>query len=505
MDGFQDKMVLFFKRNIIIIMAMVVFAVIEKMVPLASGDDWTFCTWYKGISEAPKVMTWLWNNFNGRPTLYYTFSCFDYYFGIWFLVTPIAFFLYYISIKKLFSIQSAISQLFVLAALMYFSWEICRNIYLWPTGNSAYVFPWAIILFLFAYTVSYEQAGFHIISTMIGVFLIGLGNENASLATFFMFCSYFILEWRIKGKGNIRLCMITVISALSAALCILNPSGKRYESAMSQVSVPLDTMIHDNFNRIILYLLNENGILFLPLSCIIIYMVIVKRDRPSIRNILYLSYTGIFTVILSIDIIIKYLEINSIGFQKVIFANNIIVDALWYIYIILLLSSIFLIEISEELRVRWISLFVFSIISCGVFFVLPEISQRSMFYSLCVIVFYTAFILNENYIIPKNFNRGILICLLFAIVIRFDRFMYILIPAQKVTEERQEIVEEYHRLVGLGKDKDIDIIYFPKYNANSINWDDTNINPKPGINDYAYNAMKEYYGIPDEVEVVLHD
>lgn len=514
----------FLKKNYAILLSVAAFIIIGKMVPLASGDDWTFRTWYGGLQAVPKNLLWQYLFFNGRPTMNTIFSFVLYYFDIWFLVTPLSMLLIFWSLKSLLKLEQPKAQFLIASLFLCFSWTICRNVYLWPCGNGAYVLPWAMMLWLFALTCKYsttEHPHWRFLSAIIalGIFLMGFGNENASVALFCMEFAYCLCRRVCDKRFSGPLVLYAAASALSAGLCVFCPAGQRFATAMQSVTVPFPQMVHDNVNILCRYLLDENGFLFLVTG--ILVLLLFKSHKMEIscrwkRN-LYLGFISFCLLILVITMIPTASIVAATGYvsspinqiaevfsriSQLVFQNNLILEIVWILFIVCLMMSVFFLKEQKECVIVWIPLFAFAAASVGVFLVLPEISERSMFYALSILVFYCGFLLQHMKLGPFRQKQALaLIALVFAV--RFDAFMYVLIPAQEITAQRQAIVDAYHVQVGLGQADDITCLYFPCYAEGSINWSENNMNPEKDVNPYAYEAMKNYYGIPEDVDVLM--
>lgn len=514
----------FIKKNYAIILLASAFVIIGRMVPLASGDDWTFRTWYGGLQAVPQSLLWQYLFFNGRSTMNVIFSFLLYYFDLWFLVTPLSMLLIFWSLKILLKLDQPQAQFLMATLFLCFSWTISRNVYLWPCGNGAYVLPWAIMLWLFALTHKYsmpEHSHWKFISFCIalGLFLMGFGNENASVALFAMEFMYCICH-RVQNKQFSKpLVLYAVVSALSAGLCIFCPAGHRFEVAMQSVTVPFSQMVRNNTNIICYYLLQKNGFLFLAASGLV--LLLFKTHKMGIScswlRKMYLGFISFCTLILSITMIPTESVLKATGylfpsitkimddielFSKQVFQDHIILSLICLFYIICLIISVFFLKGLEEHILVWISLFSFAIVSVGVFLVLPEISERSMFYALTILIFYCGFLLQQIELKPFR-QKQVVVLIALIFFVRFDAFMYVLVPAKAVTAQRQAIVDMYHIQAGLGQADNITCLYFPRYADGSINWSESNMNPEKENNPYAYEAMKDYYGIPENVEVVM--
>ena len=204
-------------------------------VPLASGDDWTFSTWFSGFTDIPSQWLWMYRYFNGRPTMHILFSLLHYE-KFCALAIPICLIGIFWTAKTLFGLRHFVPCLMVLALFYSFSWNMKRNIYLWPVGAIAYWVLWTAELCLFAWIVqlSGQEKTKHPRLKMcllaVLIFFCNFGTENMAAAVALLYVGCLVLKICTKSKVSAFLKIGTAASMISALMCIFNPANERFKA-----------------------------------------------------------------------------------------------------------------------------------------------------------------------------------------------------------------------------------------------------------------------------------
>lgn len=486
-------------ENLLYIFVFVIFAMICYLVPEASGDDWTFDDWYSGILAYPKYALNHYRTFNGRPFLYYTFAMTGYYFNIWWLLTPTFVVLFIITVKRLLGVNGSGITLLVVMMLLTFSWELNRQVYLYPVGNTAYFLQFITIFMLSVSFYKRKKVWYINLFYMIVFFIVTFNNENLAFALCGMFSIYTLLELFREKKiawGNVGITIVTVISGL---MCVFNPVGQRFEVTMAKVDIPYNQMVWENIKTIVGYLYDKDAIIFLIYFVVSIIAIRNKKINIQIGTInlnnFFCIVFGVEIFVLLFNIITKYLGI-MLEVHELLFKEDWVV-IVWIGLTCLAVVPIMFFDCEKYLKNILLAYSVLAYASAGIMIFLPEVSHRTMFYALMIIIVMTALLVST---LPQK--KWAYYVMIICIVLSFENFMYKLVPIHKVTKQREAILMQYHidrALYGKKTDK----IVLPAYPNDVITFSNDNCNPDKNINEYAYQALKNEYNIPDDVDIVI--
>lgn len=512
----------FVQENFIAILLVGIIAVICWLVPLASGDDWTFSSWYKGLNNFPESWVWIYSFFNGRPTIHLLFTL-GYYLKIYCVLLPVCILLFFIAGKKVLKIEGIFPQLVMATLLLCFSWNMKRNIYLWVVGGYAYWVTWAVELALFAIvcTKSTEpketahqktKAGW----IAVGIFFFNFGTENMAVGVMMLYVSYVFMNIFYHKKINYYVFLALGAAVISSLMCVCNPAGTRYEETMSALDKTIGELVRGNLYSIVDFLILQNYILYIFMGAILLLLY----RQFGLKNRIWLIMFSIQYVILIIlhfplqSTMARGLSGIAIGGKllaalealRVLLLEDCIASILfWLAFLTALFAGFFFIvhEKSEPEEFQVIrALFISATFSVGVFVVLPEISERVMFYALSILILYCGYL--SRYIRLDGIRYKEIVAMLCLVsLVQFDQLYFNAANAYRITRERESIISSYQIMAGLGLANDIHTLFLPAYPENSINWADDNCNPDESTNPYAYNAFKNYYNIPDDVRVII--
>lgn len=510
------------RENLPVVLLMGLLAVICWLVPLASGDDWTFASWYKGLNNFPDSWLWIYAFFNGRPTIHLLFSL-GYYLKLYCVLVPLCIFGFFWAGKRLLKLEGFLPQLLVACLLLCFSWNMKRNIYLWVVGSYAYWITWTVELCLFAVVCkrSTEPAGTphqtaRALWVAVGVFFFNFGTENMAVGVMMLYVAYVLVGLLQQRKPNRFVCFALAAAVVSGLMCVCNPAGTRYEETMSALGGTLGEMVRNNLYTIVDFLILQNYLLYIFMGALLLLLYRQLKLRNRVWLVLFsVQYAILVLVHLPwwADMEKLFHSTSAVGewiaaierINTALLGDHLASILFWLLFFGCLFWGFFLVVCSradrEELRVI-LSLFVSAAVSAGVFIILPEISERVMFYALSVLILYCGYL--ARFLAVDDFQRkaaAAVLCL--VILVQFDQLYFHASNAHQVTCERERIIEEYHTLAGLGLADDIHELVLPAYAPNSINWSDYNCNPDEALNPYAYNAFKAHYKIPDDVKVII--
>ena len=351
-----------------------------------------------------------------------------------------------------------------------------------------------------------------------GVFLIGLGIENLSVSQVILYAVLFVEVWFSYRKSVVWALFPFVSSLLSAVACIFNPAGKRlqYEISVNKNASELGTLVKQNVCNTLRMLLQENAWIFLFLAGVILTLFCQQQGQKK-RYIWFqvcrasITVGGIILLITALPMhwlivgtngqvtVFQMIYHSQLVLQNFVFSNHISAMIFWLYWMAqLAFSGLFF--FSKKDAVSKISLILFAICSIVVVWILPYMPRRTHFFALSVIVSYTVALARRirfSFYSKKIWKvAAFLVC-----VIQVESYMMLLIPVKRITEEREKIFEEYHLRTAMGET--INQITIPAYPADSISFEDAQINPSPEVNEYAYNAMKDYYHLPRQLRVVV--
>lgn len=352
----------------------------------------------------------------------------------------------------------------------------------------------------------------------VGIFLLGLGIENLSVSQVILYVALLVETWVHYKRRTGWAAFSFICSLLSAAACIFNPAGNRlqYEASANANASNLEILVKQNINSALQMLLKENVWLFLILASVLLFIFFQKHRRRKGNIWIRVCYINIMVgalILLVTAVPLRWLLVGTNGqvaifqtvyhmqltIQDVVFSDHVLSMMFWLCWIIqLALGGLFFCS-KESIAIRT-ALISFAACSIGVVWILPYMPRRTLFFGLSVIIAYTAALTRQIELTVYS-KKVWKIAVFLVCIVQLERYMFLLVPVKQVTVAREKIFEEYHLRIALGET--IDLIKIPAYPADSINFEDSQINPSPEVNEYPYNAMKDYYHLPQELQVVV--
>ena len=494
----------------IALLGMLLTAAIFLHVPLASGDDWTFATWFRGFLYIPAQWLEMYCTFNGRPTMHILFSMLHYE-KFCVLAIPLCLAGIFWVGRKLFGLRRFVPCLTVLALFYSFSWNMKRNIYLWPVGAIAYWILWAAELVLFACVILLSEqenpkhSKIKICLLAILIFFCNFGTENMALGVALLDGSCLVLKLCTKSRISVFLKAGAAFSLISALMCIFNPANQRFKVTMAAVDVPLWQMAIQNLSTILEYLLVSN---WMPFVCA--GALLLAADKPG-KNSTFLKIAKIIFAILYGIYLLALTALAGVGgisklFHTAVLGGGTLSILFMCLFLMMMLVNLIAViwkgEEPQERKEVHTALLICAMGSAGVFVVLPEVSERVMFYALSIVILFCGFLAEELFC-GKKIQAAAGIIFAGLLLVQYVPLCQTADAAAQVNRERERIIEEYKEQVAEGTVQEGTTLVLPAYEPNSVNWSDCNCNPKKDENPYAYDAFKAYYDIPEDVEVIV--
>ena len=274
---------------------------------------------------------------------------------------------------------------------------------------------------------------------------------------------------------------------------------------MSTVDVPLWQMALQNLYTILDYLLVSNCIPFICAGALLL-----AADRPEKSKRFLKSAKVIFTALYALYLLalasLKWGG-TALGTFGTVALDNSVLSILFMCLLLIgllvnLIGMIWHRELPHGKEAEHTALLLCAVGSAGVFVVLPEVSERVMFYALSMVILFCG-TLAEKLFQGKSVQVAAGIIFAGLLLVQYVPLYQTAAAAAQVNREREQIIEEYKEKAAEGVAEEGTTLVLPAYEPNAVNWADNNCNPQKDVNPYAYEAFKTYYGLPEDVEVLI--
>ena len=388
-------------------------------------------------------------------------------------------------------------QLALLTVSMYGFLDIMllRNSVFWASASISYLFP-LLPFVLLVYTTLQKKKGYIWLSAIFA-FLAAFSQEQIAAMTIIYVILFIIDEWFIKKKKDKKQLYILFLSVIGFAILMLAPGNFVRLDTSSQFA---NQSIFEKLLTTIPALISElfatyNG-MFLNLFFITILIITLKNLKTKNWFIKLCSFSNIIIVLLSIFID----NANYFNYFSNMTTNRIYLTIIYAIYILQLIGII--ISVCYYFWKKdhmFIQLFIASIGSLAVMLVAPYYPPRSslpfIIISFILIIYIIGNFLKE-YVKSSNCLNYIISSLVLISFINFTtivRGYYINNAANKYNNDQLIIASD--------KIKNGEII------------EQINLKKLPNItyggdmpymedSDYILKWIKNYYSIPEEVEII---
>lgn len=360
------------------------------------------------------------------------------------------------------------------------------QIIVWVAGNITYLFSF-FLLFFYMINLKNNQKEKPILFKLLLPILnliLPMFVEHIAVLLIIINLAVVGISYYQNKKWNKEYLLYSGISILSTLTMFLSP-GTIYRNSVENIAfnqLNIFEKIIYNLPNYIYYTFIVNSFLLFLLTLTISHRSIQKKENKIINRIIipYISIIPILTIL--IYNISQFITLPNLLIQF-INPSNLIIQIYWFIYIIIYLSL--LVRDIKTLEGKWNLIFtVLALLANAIMLLSPTWGYRTSFVTY---IFLMIPCMKEmDYIkvnkVVENIVVGItllasIIFLIFYINIRIEQ-NHLEDSIKKQLAENKEVIE---------------IESFPSY-ANC------NINP---TNDYHMLRFKEYYGIPQEKEVVV--
>ncbi len=431
----------FIIKNKYYIIAFLFMLVISFLTPL-NGDDWpnynpeTSLKW--ALSDA--IRSYL--TYESRIASRFLINILCYNKIIWNILNALAFSSIYWSLTKLFSVDNSKQYKMFFLLLVMIPCGMFGQVYTWVTGSITYLFPAALIITYFAYSLKVMKK-YTFVNTpiLIGINLIGgLFIDHCGAAL--VFINIILILKCIKENKKVPwipiICLgLSIASVLIAYFAPGNVS--RLSTTSDFAKLGLFSKIFLNYTNFIDYIYAVNPILALTMLIPICYMIdnVIKKNVILKRLLLILIYIiPVYSLVYHYDLYNPFIEyISSLDFywKSDTLLTSVFVYVYWTVISILFIISIFYININNKKRDVYLMFLFVGLIPNLVMLLSPTWGFRTTYFSNIMIGALTISLIfeiinNEKYnsldlkIIINVFYYFMIIYLLFifCVICHFD-------------------------------------------------------------------------------------
>ena len=475
----------FIKKNKWYILIYILFLIIAILTPI-SGDDWGNYNKFNSIIDLINYSKGFYYSWEGRVVSRFLIGLLTYNKWLWNILLPTLMVALVYFINR-FSNSEKKKNIFLLSILTIFiiNYVMFAQTYTWIAGSITYLYPSVLIFgyFVFLFT-NKKRINFFVAIILLIINIIGtMFVENIGFALVFGNILYLIYYYIYNKKISKLSIFFTIISAIGLYIMLKSPGSAirmTYDSNFNNLSF-FNKILYNKYN-FFEYLYNRN-IFMVILMCIPIIKILFKKIK---NQPLMLITTFVFLLIPMLTLIFNFKLFIPVDFKFELpeLKNNFLIIMYWFIFTILYIISIICCNIDKNGKIKCLFLFLISLISLLCLIVTPGYGDRVSFFTILLINTVSLKLISSLNLLEKNkyiiFFRIIVIL---GILYYFVCFVFI-----GIFNYKREI---YIKKCIQSKDKQIVLKSNPIY----LIW---NNNPS---NEYHLDTFKQYYHIPNDVEV----
>lgn len=479
------------KNIVILALIFLFFLIIGFLIPY-TGDDWNNLIGHNGnLSIMINSAVSNFKTFEGRFFSRIFVFIFNYYKLLWVFVNAVCMTFLYYFICKIVSAKKSFTMVLIIEALLLIDKETFSQIYVWITGNVTYFIPFIFMLFLIYINRDiFESKDEYKINKVLKFFLPILGFifsmfvENVSVGIITV-CLLIIIFHYLKYKKIDYTMVITTLTSAFGLIIMLNSPGtkNRVDDMADFTNLDIISKLLITIPRQFNYVFIKNSFLILLLIFIIDYYII--KSFNGLKKILFLVIMNFIPIITMIEN--QYYNIFNHGIRYIdIFldCNNIFIFLYWLLFLGLTIYIIIRFNKSSSMKVLFF--FIVALINHAAMLISPLAGGRTSFLAtimlyICVIILIDN--LPINWLNNKLFiNLNIVGCIMLSII-----FISYYSLCHLLDQKRGEYIAKQLQ----SGSEVIESIMLPEFYL----W---NANP---WNDWHLYTFKQYYNIPDDVEV----
>ena len=473
------------KKINIIYGAIFLFFVFLFFLSPISGDDWgNYLVGKTGIYHSFGNALGMYFSWEGRIISRVFINLLTYHKVIWnflnsFIIVGI---IYYIGkiIRPKNKIYVLLSSLFLFLFMNLYTFS---QVIVWLAGNITYLF--VILLLLFYFYWMFEKKDFswkQIILLSFLNFISTMFVEHMAILLILSNLFFLSLSFYQNKKIDRRILLFLICSIVGTLLMFLSP-GTRLRNGMENIEfnqLSFFGKIFYNLPNFIFFTYISNYSLFLLMipTGILLSKNIIRNKVLRILHYLFL----LFPILTSISSIFSFLSISILGE----FSNpNSIFNTVYYILYSIDFVILFFFYTKEKKNIKAIFFLLLGFFSNGIMMLSPTWGYRTGFATYLFMGVSFIMVL-DSYLSNKKFYNYFFFSLNSFMMI-FFLVLYFSVHCQYLDNYKriQEGIKNHS--------KQIEIVEYPSF----VN---CNINP---TNEYHLMKFKEYYGIQEDVQIIL--
>lgn len=472
------------KKKIFYISIFILFIIILFLSPI-SGDDWgNYIEGAKGFYHSISEAVGMYFDWEGRFISRVLINILTYHKFLWniinsIFITSIVFLIIKIINPKHKKIICLLSLLVILLMNIFTFFQVV----VWVAGNITYLFVIPLLLSYFYYLFDYKKDNkllvylFAILNFIMPMFI-------EHMAVILVISNIIFFTYRFVKKRCIdkELLLYLILSIIGTLLMLLSPGTKK-RSGMENIEfskLSLFNKIIYNIPNFINYTFVVNYFLSILIVCANIYLI-KKHTKNKLLKYILLIFISVVPILNCINDFFK--NLNIINFT-LFDCNNIIVSLYYFIYLIIIFYFI-VIDTNKDKSKKIIFFFIIGILSNLVMMISPVWGYRTSF-ATYIFLSISMLMIIDKYIKERKLYNIILniLCIGFSL---FYIILYISVNLQY--KDNLKIIDNGKRK----NSKVIEIVKYPHY---------VDINPE---NDFHIMRYKKYYGLNDDVEIILKE
>lgn len=482
------------KKNIIVLSLIFIFFLIIGILIPYTGDDWNNLIGHNGdLSVMIDSAVSNFKTFEGRFFSRIFVFIFNYYRLIWVFINAFCMTFLYYFMSKMVSSKKSIITVLIIEALLLIDKETFSQIYVWITGNVTYFIPFIFMLFLIYINRDiFESTDENKINKALRIFLpilsfiFSMFVENVSVGIITS-CLLIIIFHYLKYKKIDYTMLITMLSSALGLIIMLNSPGtkNRVDDMADFTNLDIISKLLITIPRQFNYVFIKNSFLILLLVFVIDYYII--KNFKGLKKFLFLVIMNFIPIITILEN--QYYNIFNHGIRYIdvlLDCSNIFVFLYWLLF--LGLTIYLIIKFNKNSNMKILFFFIIAFINHAAMLISPLAGGRTSFLAtimlyICVIILIDNLPinwLNNKIFIKFNVVGCTMLSLVFILYYSLCHLLDIKREAyiDKQLQSGSEVIES------------IMLPEFYLWNANP--W-----------NDWHMYTFKQYYNIPDDVEVKL--
>lgn len=412
------------------------------------------------------------------------------------LVITLIFYYIYKILKKYTKIEEYILAIISVCCYGFIEIVVVRTGIFWPTASVLYIFPLLPLLMFIYYYDSQKNKIFCNILMGIIIFLATFSQEQIAVAAVSYVGIITIYEFIKSNKINKKNITMLLIALVGFAILMLSPGNKirmNHPSSGDFYTLSLFGKIARNYPNLIINIFSHYSKIFITLFFASITYLSYKnlKNKDNILNKISL---------LSITIILLLTVFNAGTYFEIIYNlfNNkpfkIVALGLFTIQLLFMLYSL-IIYFAKNKKYMFIWIIIIAILSQAAMIVAPYYPLRS------VIIFEVLFYIIIIYCIcdlinKKSFKNIVIISLLFVSLFNLFTITRGYYRNNHVNKQNNEILIKASD--DIKKGNDINIIKLNKLPDSTYSGEQ----PYIGNNDYILIWVREYYNLPENIEII---